>query len=137
MVMAITGFPRIHRRSRRCMPYLAIHAPWFISANSIKPSMQTLAEHLSMARTTLTAALKPLERRVLVSVRPDDLDRRGRNVNLTDEGVQLLRDAIPLWKKLQRRITREMGTSGLAVFRARLHLRSSSSGCAQHAQPAE
>jgi len=38
----------------------------------------------------------------------------------TDEGVQLLRDAIPLWKKLQRRITREMGTSGLAVFRAQL-----------------
>ena len=83
-------------------------------------SMQTLAEHLSMDRTTLTAALKPLERRALVSVRPDDLDRRGRNVNLTDKGVQLLRDAIPLWKKVQRRIIREMGTSGLAVFRAQL-----------------
>src|SRR6267143_638446 len=24
MVMAITGFPKIHLRSRRCMPYLAI-----------------------------------------------------------------------------------------------------------------
>jgi DNA-binding MarR family transcriptional regulator len=83
-------------------------------------SMQTLAERLSMDRTTLTAALKPLERRALVSVRPDHLDRRGRNVNLTDEGIKLLRNAIPLWKKLQRRITREMGTSGLAVFRAQL-----------------
>jgi DNA-binding MarR family transcriptional regulator len=83
-------------------------------------SMQTLAQHLSMDRTTLTAALKPLERRALVSVRPDDLDRRGRNVNLTNEGVKLLRNAIPLWKKVQGRITREMGTSGLAVFRAQL-----------------
>jgi DNA-binding MarR family transcriptional regulator len=83
-------------------------------------SMQTLAQHLSMDRTTLTAALKPLERRALVSVRPDDLDRRGRNVNLTNEGVKLLRNAIPLWKKVQGRITREMGTSGLAVFRAKL-----------------
>ena len=83
-------------------------------------SIQILAEHLSMDRTTLTAALKPLERRTLVSVRPDDLDRRGRNINLTDEGMKLLREAIPLWKKVQGRITREMGTSGLPVFRAQI-----------------
>jgi DNA-binding MarR family transcriptional regulator len=83
-------------------------------------SMQILAEHLSMDRTTLTAALKPLERRTLVSVRPDDLDRRGRNINLTDGGMKLLREAIPLWKKVQGRITREMGTSGLPVFRAQI-----------------
>jgi DNA-binding MarR family transcriptional regulator len=59
-----------------------------------------------MDRTTLTAALKPLERRMLVSVRPDALDRRGRNITLTDEGMKLLRAAIPLWKKVQVRITR-------------------------------
>jgi DNA-binding MarR family transcriptional regulator len=83
-------------------------------------SMQTLAEHLSMDRTTLTAALKPLERRALVSVRSDDLDRRARIINLTDEGIKLLRESIPLWKKVQRRIGREMGTAGLPVFRAQL-----------------
>jgi DNA-binding MarR family transcriptional regulator len=83
-------------------------------------SMQILAEHLSMDRTTLTAALKPLERRNLVSVRPDDLDRRGRSISLTDGGMKLLREAIPLWKKVQGRITREMGTSGLPVFRAQI-----------------
>jgi DNA-binding MarR family transcriptional regulator len=83
-------------------------------------SIQTLAEHLSMDRTTLTAALKPLERRTLVSVRPDALDRRGRNITLTDGGMKLLRAAIPLWKKVQVRITREMGTAGLVVFRAQL-----------------
>jgi DNA-binding MarR family transcriptional regulator len=83
-------------------------------------SMQTLAEHLSMDRTTLTAALKPLERRVLVSVLPDELDRRARIVNLTDKGMKLLREAIPLWKKVQMGITREMGTAGLPVFRAQL-----------------
>src|SRR5271156_4909797 len=47
-------------------------------------TMQILAEHLSMDRTTLTAALKPLERRALVSVLPDGVDRRGRNINLTN-----------------------------------------------------
>jgi DNA-binding MarR family transcriptional regulator len=83
-------------------------------------SMQILAEHLSMDRTTLTAVLKPLERRTLVSVRPDELDRRGRNISLTDQGVKLLREAIPLWKKVQGRITREVGTAGLPVFRTQL-----------------
>ena len=83
-------------------------------------AVQILAEHLSMDRTTLTAALKPLERRALVSVVPDGLDRRGRIINLTDEGMRLIREATPLWKKVQGRITREMGTAGLPVFRAQL-----------------
>jgi DNA-binding MarR family transcriptional regulator len=83
-------------------------------------SVQLLAERLSMDRTTLTAALKPLERRALVSVLPDGVDRRGRNIKLTDEGVKLLQEATPLWKKVQGRITREMGTAGLPVFRAQL-----------------
>jgi DNA-binding MarR family transcriptional regulator len=83
-------------------------------------SMRILAEHMSMDRTTLTAALKPLERRTLVSVRPDDRDRRGRSISLTDGGMKLLREAIPLWKKVQGLITREMGTSGLPVFRSQI-----------------
>jgi DNA-binding MarR family transcriptional regulator len=83
-------------------------------------SMQVLAEHMSMDRTTLTAALKPLERRTLVSVRPDNLDRRGRSISLTDAGMKLLRDAFPLWKKVQGHIMREMGTAGLPVFRAQI-----------------
>ncbi len=83
-------------------------------------SMQVLAEHLSMDRTTLTAALKPLERRSLVSVRQHDIDRRARNINLTREGMKLLRAAIPLWKSVQRSIGREMGPAGLPLFRAQL-----------------
>src|SRR5277367_2447527 len=83
-------------------------------------SVQLLAERLSMDRTTLTAALKPLERRALVSVLPDGVDRRGRNIKLTDVGAKLLQQATPLWKKVQGRITREMGTAGLPVFRAQL-----------------
>jgi DNA-binding MarR family transcriptional regulator len=83
-------------------------------------SVQILAEHLSMDRTTLTAALKPLERRALVSVVPDAVDRRGRIINLTDEGKKLLQAATSLWKTVQGRITREMGTASLPVLRAQL-----------------
>src|SRR5437660_7225430 len=39
------------------------------------PSMGSVAALLAMDRTTLTAALKPLERRRLVEVTPDPADR--------------------------------------------------------------
>src|SRR5580698_8786955 len=42
------------------------------------PGMASVAALLAMDRTTLTAALKPLERRGLVRVMPDQEDRRGR-----------------------------------------------------------
>ena len=44
-----------------------------------------VAALLAMDRTTLTAALKPLERRGLVAVSPDPKDRRGRR--LADRGL--------------------------------------------------
>src|SRR6266403_4758301 len=40
------------------------------------PAMASVASLLAMDRTTLTAALKPLERRGLVKVAADRLDRR-------------------------------------------------------------
>src|SRR5881275_3795681 len=42
------------------------------------PSMGSVASLLAMDRTTLTAALKPLERRGLVAVTADATDRRSR-----------------------------------------------------------
>jgi DNA-binding MarR family transcriptional regulator len=59
----------------------------------------SVANLLGMDRTTLTAALKPLERRGLVRVAPDPTDRRGRLLTLTDEGSALLASAVPIWKE--------------------------------------
>ena len=50
------------------------------------PSMGPVASLLAMDRTTLTAALKPLERRGLVEVLRDPSDRRSRILKLTGEG---------------------------------------------------
>src|ERR1700723_1099772 len=47
------------------------------------PGMASVASLLAMDRTTLTAALKPLERRGLVKVATDSSDRRGRQLKLT------------------------------------------------------
>ena len=63
------------------------------------PSMGPVAGLLAMDRTTLTAALKPLERRGLVVVEVDPDDGRGRLLRLTPEGRALLRKAVPIWQR--------------------------------------
>jgi len=63
------------------------------------PPMRRVAALLAMDRTTLTANLKPLERRGLVSVAVDEGDRRGRVLTLTASGRQLLAAALPTWKR--------------------------------------
>jgi len=65
------------------------------------PTMGQVSSVLAMDRTTLTANLKPLERRGLVSVKVDETDRRSRRLQLTDAGRELLRTALPLWRKGQ------------------------------------
>jgi DNA-binding MarR family transcriptional regulator len=68
------------------------------------PPMGPVAELLAMDRTTLTAALKPLQRRGLVSVTVDPADRRGRRIALTVPGRRLLADAHAVWKHHHRRL---------------------------------
>src|ERR1044071_3393245 len=53
------------------------------------PSIGSVAALLAMDRTTLTAALKPLERRELVKVSIDKEDRRSRRLAITAAGRRL------------------------------------------------
>ena len=61
------------------------------------PSIGAVASLLAMDRTTLTANLKPLERRGLLTVSVDPNDRRGRRLALTPTGMALLARALPVW----------------------------------------
>jgi DNA-binding MarR family transcriptional regulator len=61
-----------------------------------------------MDRTTLTAALKPLERRGLIKVSQDRSDRRNRILSLTPKGHHLLRQAVPAWERTHREIAELM-----------------------------
>jgi len=63
------------------------------------PSMASVALLLAMDRTTLTAALKPLQRRGLVRVTADRKDRRSRLMSLTAKGRRLLVRAVPVWRR--------------------------------------
>jgi DNA-binding MarR family transcriptional regulator len=63
------------------------------------PTIGSVSALLAMDRTTLTANLKPLERRGLVRVTIDDADKRTRRVTLTPPGRVLLVAAVPVWKR--------------------------------------
>jgi DNA-binding MarR family transcriptional regulator len=68
------------------------------------PPMATVASLLAMDRTTLTAALKPLERRGLVTAASDPGDRRSRLLALTSKGMTLLARAVPIWQRTHHQI---------------------------------
>lgn len=62
------------------------------------PRIGDLAPFLAMDRTTLTANVKPLERRGLLDVIRDEHDGRGRRLRLTEAGRNLLHQAVPIWR---------------------------------------
>ena len=68
------------------------------------PPMGPVASLLAMDRTTLTAALKPLERRGLVEVSHHPTDRRNRILKLTGKGRNLLASAMPVWQSTHHEV---------------------------------
>lgn len=71
-----------------------------MSLNRPMPArMREVAALLAMDRTTLTAALKTLERRGLLTVATDPKDRRGKLLTLTDAGRETLVRALPIWRE--------------------------------------
>jgi DNA-binding MarR family transcriptional regulator len=74
--------------------------------------MSEVAVLLAIDRTTLTANLKPLERRGLVAIAPDAEDRRSRHLMLTPAGRALLADAVPVWKRTHAALDRRLDPAG-------------------------
>ncbi len=96
----------------------------------LAPGMAAVAALLAMDRTTLTAALKPLERRGLVRVTVDPADRRGRRLALTPAGMSLLAEAVPLWKATHDAVDLQLADIDPALLRGGLRQVASDSGWA-------
>jgi DNA-binding MarR family transcriptional regulator len=84
------------------------------------PSIGSVAGLLAMDRTTLTANLKPLERRGLLVVSPDRTDRRTRRLQLTPAGQEILKAAVPIWERVHQEV--EAGLQDGAASRLRAEL---------------
>jgi DNA-binding MarR family transcriptional regulator len=84
------------------------------------PRIGDLAPLLAMDRTTLTANLKPLTRRGLVEIVVDPKDRRGRRLEITDAGCDLLAAALPVWRETHAEIDRMLPDADPVRLRADL-----------------
>lgn len=85
------------------------------------PSISEVSALLAMDRTTVTANVKPLERRGLVKVRVDREDRRNRRLELTPSGRALLAAAAPIWQRAHAATERRLRSSSPDILRASLH----------------
>lgn len=85
------------------------------------PTLGSVAQLLAMDRTTLTANLKPLERRGLVLVRPDPADRRARRLCLTDAGRARLAEAVPVWTRVHADIDETLAKANASDLRQGLN----------------
>lgn len=73
---------------------------------------QALAETVHVDRTALTRNLLPLQRKGFVREWSGD-DRRTRLVALTDKGSRAIVQAMPSWKKAQKKAKSIFGEAGL------------------------
>ncbi len=81
------------------------------------PRIADLAPFLAMDRTTLTAALKPLQRRGLVAVEADASDARAKRLLLTRDGEALLAEVAPVWRATHDAIDAEFASGELQRLR--------------------
>ena len=87
-----------------------------MSLNRPEPAgLGGVANLLAMDRTTLTAALKPLERRGLLTIAPDPKDGRARVLSLTDAGRAVLAQAVPIWTREHGKLDEALEGGGEAL----------------------
>jgi DNA-binding MarR family transcriptional regulator len=84
------------------------------------PTLGSVAALLAMDRTTLTANLKPLERRGLVTIAADERDRRARRLLLTAAGQAVLLAAAPVWEATHARVETGLARGGADRLRGDL-----------------
>jgi DNA-binding MarR family transcriptional regulator len=67
-----------------------------------------LADLLVVDRTTLTRNLQPLEKKGLLRIE-SGADRRARSVCITEAGLQVVEQAMPIWAKIQSKAVQGLG----------------------------
>lgn len=84
------------------------------------PLLSEVADLLGMDRTSLTAKLKALEKRGLVSSAPDETDRRGRRLTLTLAGQEALISALPAWRATHEMLNDQVNTDEQSTLKSLL-----------------
>jgi DNA-binding MarR family transcriptional regulator len=83
-------------------------------------SVNELARHIGLDRTTAGKNLRPLERDGLIAIGPSATDGRSRVIALTPKGAARLLAAAPLWREAQRQFEASNGPDTVAALRETL-----------------
>jgi DNA-binding MarR family transcriptional regulator len=81
-----------------------------------QPTISELAKIVGLDRSSLGRNLKVLEREKLVTFLGGE-DERSKVVQLTSEGKKALAAALPLWRRVQKRMQSTLGAEKDAIFR--------------------
>ena len=84
-------------------------------------SINALAKELVMDRATLGRNILPLQREGLVAVVKGKVDRRSKELCLTDGGLARLREAVKGWTEAQTRFEATFGGARTVELRSLLH----------------
>jgi len=76
-------------------------------------ALTKLAEMTTTERTTLTRNLTILEKKGFIRIEPG-MDRRERQVSITEQGQELLIKTMPLWEAAQAHIEKGLGEDRMA-----------------------
>ncbi len=85
-----------------------------------QPKPGDLARFMGMDHATVTAAVRKLENRGLVSVAEDGVDRRARRVSLTVDGAITIERALLVWRAEHMKLALEFGEDDIPVLRDQL-----------------
>jgi DNA-binding MarR family transcriptional regulator len=92
-----------------------------VAANELDGlSVNELAGHLDLDRTTIGKVLRQLQRSKLVKVVASYKDGRSRSITLTAKGAAALRAATPLWREAEREFEKATGKGNIASLQSSL-----------------
>lgn len=74
-----------------------------------RATIGSVAELLGMDRTTVTASARILSGRKLLRLDSHPSDRRTKVLRLTDHGMRVLAEAVPIWTREHEALERELG----------------------------
>jgi DNA-binding MarR family transcriptional regulator len=83
-------------------------------------TINALADHMAMDRTTLGRAIQPLERDGLIRIGPAPSDRRAKQLQLTTAGEKRLQASLEAWAKAQACFEAGFGAKRAAELRTLL-----------------
>lgn len=89
--------------------YSALASLWAMTHKGLTPSQRDLADYTGLGPIYMSKLVRSLEAKGLVTRQGDPIDTRVVRLALTDRGAERIRQAMPVVRELDRRLTAPVG----------------------------